>query len=98
MQPDPEQIRIADNMNREYPGMSREDALNRASQILTGIANRAKGILVPDRPNPYQTAIPPKKNTPEQTPIRTNPARATVGAKDLYQQGMIEALNRSGEK
>ena len=40
----PDEIRIADNYNREYPGLSRDQAVTKAKQVLADIAARGKEV------------------------------------------------------
>ena len=82
----PDLVRIADNMEREYPNMTRECAMKWAQKVLDDIAAKAKGFVPPDVPNPYANAIPVK------TSKATVPVRADKPV-DEFQQGLIEAFN-----
>jgi hypothetical protein len=84
----PDEIRIADNYNREYPGMTREQAVAKAKQVLADIANRGKELppLIVTKP----------VNRHFDTPKTARAARSDPT--DAFRDGMMEALNGIGNE
>lgn len=95
-----DQTRITENQLREYPGMTRLQAETRANEILAGIAQRAKGIELPDLPNPFARAVQAKQEpighvTEKQVKSHSPTERKPV---DEYQQALTEAITKESQK
>ena len=79
-----DEIRIADNYNREYPGMSRDQAIAKAKHVLADIAARGKEVppVIVTKPVNHHLGAPKSAaSTPEPT--------------DGYRDGMVEAFNNA---
>lgn len=83
----PDETRIADNYNREYPQMSREQAVARAKKVLADIAGRGKELP------PVIVSKPVNQHITAPKPV----SRATPDTTDAFRDGMMEALNGLGE-
>ncbi|MPQ56263.1 hypothetical protein [Duganella sp. FT27W] len=79
-----DEIRIADNYNREYPGMSRDQAIAKAKQVLADIAARGKEVppAIATKPVNHHLGMPKSAaSAPDPT--------------DVYRDGMVEAFNNA---
>lgn len=86
----PDETRIADNYNREYPQMSREQAVAKAKQVLADIAGRGKELPPVFVPKPVKREVEARK---PPKPV----SRARPDTTDAFRDGMMEALNGVGE-
>lgn len=84
----PDEARIADDYNREYTGMSPDQAVAKAKSVLADIANCGKELppVIVTKPVNHHLDMP-------KTTGRVGPE-----PEDAFRDGMMEALNGMGEE